>query len=374
MSSPTNHPIRILLVEDSALVRQGIRTVIHSLGEPDLKVVGEAGTNAEAVAACDQLKPAVVLLDIRLPDGNGFQACREILQRQPATRIIVLTSHSSDNLVYEAVTAGAHGYLMKEVDPAGLVQAIRDVVAGRSILAPDITERVMRMIRSSGPGRTEEGDLASLSHQERRVLECVAEGLTNKQAGERLNLSENTVKNYLINVFEKLQVKRRSQAAALYVQQVGRPSPEQATPPPVRRPGPGGFTLVEVMFAAMVLTLGIATAIVTLQRGLQAVDTARNYSYAGQLMQGELEDLRLKNWTQLEALQHAGPAAVTTDPTASSSRTTFECTRTISTVKTDMKEILLVANWRGYDGRTHTARLITRYGKSGLYDYFYTAH
>lgn len=285
MNPAPPQPIRILLVEDSVLVRQGIKTVITIAGEPDLVVVGEAGSNAEAIAACDRLKPAVVLLDIRLPDGNGFQACREILQRQPATRVIVLTSHSSDNLVYEAVTAGAHGYLMKEVDPAGLIQAIRDVAAGQSILAPDVTERVLRMIRQGGADRNEKDHLASLSHQERRVLECVAEGLTNKQTGERLNLSENTVKNYLINVFEKLQVKRRAQAAAMYVQQVGRPesgSPDR--PAGGSRPGFGGFTLVEVMFAALVLALGIATAIVTLQRGLQAIDTARNYTYAGQLM------------------------------------------------------------------------------------------
>jgi DNA-binding NarL/FixJ family response regulator len=374
MNSRPAHPIRILLVEDSILVRQGLKSVIGTFGKSDLQVVGEAGTNAEAVAACDRLKPAVVLLDIRLPDGNGFQACREILQRHPTTRIIVLTSHSNDNFVYEAITAGAHGYLMKEVDPAGLVQSIRDVAAGQSILAPDVTDRVLKMLRNTGTGRSTEGDLESLSHQERRVLMCVAEGLTNKQTGERLSLSENTVKNYLINVFEKLQVKRRAQAAALYVQQAGRPTVEDLPPPRDRRPGAAGFTIVEVMLAAVVLTLGITTAIITLQRGLQAVDTARNYTYAGQLMQSELESLRLKNWTQLETLQNAGPTAVTADPTASVNRTAIACTRTISTVKTDMKEILLVSTWRGYDGRTHSTRLITRYGKSGLYDYFYTAH
>lgn len=365
-SGPTS--IRILLVEDSALVREGIRTVLVTAEPPDLTVVGEAGTVAEAIAACDRLRPDVVLLDIRLPDGHGFEACREMLRRQPATRVIVLTSHSSDNFVYEAVTAGAQGYLMKEVDPAGLIQAVRDVAAGQSILAPDITERVLKMLRHGGASRSQEGDLASLSHQERRVLACVAEGLTNKQAAARLGLSDNTVKNYLINVFEKLQVKRRSQAAALYVQQAGRPGAE---------PMPGGragFTLLEVMFASLVLVLGITTAIVTLQRGLQAIDTARNFTYAGQLMQNELEGLRLKNWTQLEALQASGTTAVAADPAASSTRTTFQCTRTITSPKADMKEITLVASWRGYDGRDHSARVITRYGKSGLYDYFYTAH
>jgi two-component system response regulator DevR len=365
MNSPSEPPIRVLIVEDSALVRHGLRAVLAAASEPRLVVVGEADSNAAAITACGQHRPDVVLLDIRLPDGMGFQACREILQRHPETRIIVLTSHSTDRFVYEAVNAGAHGYLMKEVDPAGLLQAIRDVASGQSILAPDVTDRVLRLLRHEQKAGQAGTELESLSPQERRVLALVAEGLTNKQVGERLKLSENTVKNYLINVFEKLHVKRRSQAAALYVQHTGETGAAA---------GRSGFTLVEVMVAAFVLAFGIITAITTLQRGLQAIDTARNYTYATQLMQGELEGLRLHNWTQLEALQSAGPAPILTDPAAISGRTAFTCIRTIRTVKPDMKEILLIATWRGYDGRSHTARLITRYAKHGLYDYFYTAH
>lgn len=364
MSAKATPPIRILIVEDSALVRHGLRTVLDGSTEPPLIVVGEADSNAAAIAACDRHRPDVVLLDIRLPDGLGFEACREILQRRPATRIIVLTSHSTDRFVYEAVTAGAHGYLMKEIDPAGLIQAIHDVAAGQSILAPDVTDRVLKLLRGGQTPGGPDNELESLSPQERRVLALVAEGLTNKQVGERLQLSENTVKNYLINVFEKLHVKRRSHAAALYVQRTGDPKPSG---------GQRGFTLVEVMIAAFVLAFGIITAITTLQRGLQAIDTARNYSYATQLMQGELESLRLHNWAQLEALQNAGPAPVAADPASTSARTAFSCIRTVRPVKTDMKEILLISTWRGYDGRSHTARLITRYGKHGLYDYFYTA-
>lgn len=372
MNQPTSTPIRILLVEDSLLVRHGLRTVLSAPDEqPPLAVVGEAGSNAEGLAACDRLKPDVVLLDIRLPDGHGFDTCREILARHPATRIIVLTSHSNDSFVYEAVTAGAHGYLMKEIDPAGLVQAVKDVAAGQSILAPDITDRVLKLLRGGNATKAATDDLAILSAQERRVLALVAEGLTNKQVGETLSLSENTVKNYLINVFEKLNVRRRSQAAALYVQHA---QAAGGTPAPAPRPPERGFTLLEVMLAAAVLAFGIVTAITTLQRGLQAIDTARNYTYAAQLMQGELEQLRLKNWSQLETLQSAGPATVTTDPAASSARTAFQCVRTITSPKADLKEILLISTWRGYDGRAHTVRLITRYAKNGLYDYFYTAH
>lgn len=217
MTSPTRPPIRILLVDDSALVRQGIKSVLATSNVAPLRVVGEAGNVAEAVTEAVRLKPDIVLLDIRLPDGSGFDACREILRRQPETRIIVLTSFSNDNFVYEAITSGAHGYLMKEIDPAGLTQALIDVADGRSILDPDTTARVIRLVRAQSAGASNE-DLATLSPQERRVLALVAEGKTNKEIGEQLNLSDNTVKNYLGSVFEKLHVKRRSQAAALYVQ------------------------------------------------------------------------------------------------------------------------------------------------------------
>lgn len=211
-------PIRILLVDDSELVRRGIKTVLSAQTDPRMQVVGEAGNVADAVTECLRHKPDVVLLDIRLPDGSGFDACRQILQKLPETRIVVLTSYSNDNFVYEAVTSGAQGYLMKEIDPAGLVQALVDVAAGRSILDPDATTRVLRLLRG-GSGAEHGADLSILSTQERRVLALVADGLTNKQVGEQLTLSENTVKNYLVNVFEKLQVKRRAQAAAIFVQQ-----------------------------------------------------------------------------------------------------------------------------------------------------------
>ncbi len=217
MNALARSPVRVLLVDDSELVRRGITAVLAAHAQASIRVVGEAGTVASAVTECARLKPDVVLLDIRLPDGSGFDACRQMLQHQPDVRIVVLTAFSNDSLVCEAITSGAYGYLMKEIDPAGLVQAILDVADGKSILDSDATARVMRLVRAQ-TATTSDAELVALSPQERRVLALVAEGKTNKEIAERLGLSDNTVKNYLGNVFEKLQVKRRSQAAAVYVQ------------------------------------------------------------------------------------------------------------------------------------------------------------
>lgn len=209
--------IRVLVVDDSTLVREGLRAVLGTHGKTlRIEVVGDAATVAEAVNQTRRLKPDVVLLDIRLPDGSGLDACREIKRIIPTTRVLILTSVASDELIHQAVVAGAQGYLMKEINPDGLVKAIADAFAGKSVLTPEITERVLRLLREGT--HASGANLSTLSAQERRVLALVADGLTNKEVGEKLGLSDNTVKNYLVTVFEKLQVKRRSQAAAMFVQ------------------------------------------------------------------------------------------------------------------------------------------------------------
>ncbi len=209
-----NHRLRIALVDDSEVVRLGLRALLGA--DRSLEIVGEAGTVAAGVELVARLTPDVVLLDIRLPDGTGFDACRQILQRSPATRVLILTSVADDTLVDDAIRAGAHGYLLKEIDGRGLVQAIRDVAAGKSILDPAVTARVMQFMKSGGPAADA---IALLSPQEKRVLAHIAEGCTNKEVAVRLNLSEKTVKNYLSTVFEKLHVSRRAEAAVIYAQQ-----------------------------------------------------------------------------------------------------------------------------------------------------------
>lgn len=215
MTKPGKPPIRVLLVDDSELVRTGLHALLGS--DAGLTIVGEAGSVATAIEGCQRHHPDVVLLDIRLPDGTGFDACRQILRRLPQTRVLILTSVVDDNLLSEAIGAGSHGYLLKEINARGLVQAIYDVAAGKSILDPAITARVLQLVKA-GPGNTAPS-LASLSPQEQRVISCIASGKTNKETGLELGLSEKTVKNYLGNIFEKLHITRRSQAAALYAQE-----------------------------------------------------------------------------------------------------------------------------------------------------------
>jgi two-component system, NarL family, response regulator DevR len=211
MTASRSPSIKLLLVDDSELVRMGLRALLTA--ERTIQVVGEAGSVADGVAAAAKLHPDVVLMDIRLPDGTGFDACRRILQKQPETRILFLTSVVDDHLVDEAIRSGGQGYLLKEINGRGLVQAVLDVAAGKSILDPAVTARVMKLVKSGGSDA-----FASLSPQEKRVLALIAEGKTNKEVGADMNLSEKTVKNYLANIFDKLAVNRRSQATALYVQ------------------------------------------------------------------------------------------------------------------------------------------------------------
>lgn len=208
--------ISLLIVDDSELVRTGLKALLSTQSEASrFQIVGEAHSVATAVAECSRLKPDVVLLDIRLPDGTGFEACRQILTRLPDTRLLILTSVLDDGVVYEAMSSGAHGYLLKEINSSSLCQAIIDVAGGKFVLDPAVTNRVLNLVRHGAP-QSDADKLALLSAQERRVLALVAEGKTNKEIAADMDLSDKTVKNYLSNVFEKLQISRRSQAAVLY--------------------------------------------------------------------------------------------------------------------------------------------------------------
>ncbi|MEV6641870.1 response regulator transcription factor [Amycolatopsis sp. NPDC051371] len=208
--------ISVFLLDDHELVRTGLKTVFES--EEDIEVVGEAGTAAEALVRIPQSRPDVAILDVRLPDGQGVEVCREIRSTvEPAPACLMLTSYSDDDALFGAIMAGAAGYMLKQVSGRSLVDAVRTVAVGGSLLDATLTASVMNKLRGEDVA-TPDPRYEQLSPQERRVLDLVAEGLTNRQIAERLFLAEKTVKNYVSSVLHKLGVERRT-SAAVYVSQ-----------------------------------------------------------------------------------------------------------------------------------------------------------
>jgi two-component system response regulator DevR len=200
--------IRVFLLDDHEIVRRGIADLIESAD--DLTVVGEAGTTAEALARIPAARPDVAVLDARLPDGSGIDVCRDIRSERPEIRCLILTSYDDNDAIFAAVMAGAAGYLLKEIRGNSLIDAIREVAAGKSLLDPAVTERLLTRLREGAP-RDEK--LESLTAREREILTLIADGLTNRQIGERLFLAEKTVKNYVSGLLAKLGMQRRTQAA-----------------------------------------------------------------------------------------------------------------------------------------------------------------
>src|SRR5438477_5358152 len=200
---------RVLLCDDHEVVREGLRTMLSR--REDMAVVGEAGTMAEVVEAAARTKPDVVIMDVRLPDGSGVEACRTIRETRPETKVIMLTSYADDEALFASIIAGASGYLLKQTRGQAVVDAVTAVAAGRSLLDPDVTGKVLERLRES---RAEDPALASLTEQERKVLTGLAEGKTNREIGEAMFLSEKTVKNYVSRILDKLGLARRAEAAA----------------------------------------------------------------------------------------------------------------------------------------------------------------
>jgi two-component system response regulator DevR len=209
---------RIFLLDDHEIVRRGLAELLN--GVPDFDVVGEAGTVAEALRRIPAVQPDVAILDGRLPDGSGIEVCRVIREQQPGVRCLILTSYDDDEAIFAAVLAGAAGYVLKQIRGSNLVDAVRQVAAGQSLLDPSVTARVLNRIRE---GKQEDARLASLNAQERKILLLIAEGLTNRQIGERLFLAEKTVKNNVSSLLAKLGMQRRTQAAVFGANLQGNP-------------------------------------------------------------------------------------------------------------------------------------------------------
>lgn len=200
--------IRVFLLDDHEIVRRGIADLLEA--ESGLSVVGEAATAGEALRRIPAVRPDVAVLDARLPDGSGIDVCRDIRSAHPQIRCLILTSYDDNDAVFAAVMAGASGYLLKQIRGNSLVDAVRQVAAGKSLLDPAVTERLLTRLREGAP-RDER--LASLTEREREILSLIADGLTNKQIGEHLYLAEKTVKNYVSGLLAKLGMQRRTQAA-----------------------------------------------------------------------------------------------------------------------------------------------------------------
>lgn len=207
----TKGPIRILLVDDHEVVRIGLRSVLSR--HPNLSVVDDAGSGREAVEKALRLKPDIVIMDLRLPEKDGVDAIRIIREKCPVTRVLVLTAFSDEELLFDAIAAGASGYILKEINSEKLLEALLLVGRGDSPLAPGLTERVFNRLKQ-GKLQADATAFEPLSFQEKRILALIAEGMSNREIGERLSLSEKTIRNYVSEILSKLGLRSRTQAAA----------------------------------------------------------------------------------------------------------------------------------------------------------------
>jgi two-component system response regulator DevR len=215
-SAGSPNPIRIFLLDDHEIVRHGLRDLFES--QDDLVVVGESGSALEAERIIPALRPHVAVLDARLPDGSGIDVCRSIRSRDPGIAGLILTSYDDDEALFAAIMAGASGYVLKQIRSGELIEAVRRVATGQSLLDPAVTTRVLDRLRHVDDAPSE---LTGLTEREREILELIAEGLTNRQIGERLYLAEKTVKNYVSSLLAKLGLERRTQAAVLAAKLLG---------------------------------------------------------------------------------------------------------------------------------------------------------
>lgn len=218
MSEHTHEPVTIFLLDDHEIVRRGLVDLLEA--HEGFRVVGEAGTAAEAQRRIPTLAPRVALLDARLPDGSGIDVCRDVQVTSPDTRCLILTSYDDDDALFAAVMAGASGYLLKQIRGPSLTEAVEHVAAGRSLIDPALVDRLLQRLRSPEPD-PEAANPDGLTDREREILDLIAEGLTNRQIGARLHLAEKTVKNYVSGLLAKLGFERRTQAAVYGAQHHG---------------------------------------------------------------------------------------------------------------------------------------------------------
>lgn len=209
----TRQQFRVLLVDDHQIVRRGLKTVLEERGR--LSIVGEAGTVREAIEQAGKLKPDVIVMDLRLPDGSGIEACREIRSHDPNAKVVILTSFADEDALFSAVMAGAAGYVLKDLDPSMLQDSLVTVAQGGSLLDPKMATQVLERLRHGQGQHPADDPFSSLTPQEDRILTMIGDGLTNREIADELHLTEKTIKNYVSQIYAKLNIERRPQAARL---------------------------------------------------------------------------------------------------------------------------------------------------------------
>jgi len=222
MSENKASPIRVMVVDDHEVVRQGIRALLEASG---MRVLAEAGGVAEAIERAASVRPDIIVMDVRLADGSGIEATREIRAMRPETRVVMLTSFADDEALFASIMAGASGYVLKQIKGGDLVRSIQEVASGRSLLDPAVTEAVLARLRK-GKHLLKDEKLARLSAQEERILQLVSEGKTNREISEEMRLAEKTIKNYVSAILSKLEVSRRAEAAAYLARRTATPGAE----------------------------------------------------------------------------------------------------------------------------------------------------
>lgn len=206
-----NKIIKVLLIDDHSVVRLGIRSLIEK--NLDMKVCGECGTLEDAYKSTEELEPDVILLDIKLPDGDGVMGCRAIKKISPQTKVIILTAYGEDSLIVEVIKAGADGYLLKDIDSRTIISSIREVIKGNSILDPKVTNKVLELLKSK------EDVYTNLTQQEQNILSLISEGKTNKEISKEIFITEKTVRNYMSRILKKINVTNRTEAALYWIRQ-----------------------------------------------------------------------------------------------------------------------------------------------------------
>ncbi len=335
----------------------------HLLADSDsFSIVGSAGNMQDGLQGIAATQPDVALVDLRLPDGSGGDLCKQAKIQSPQTRFVILTSFCNDAAIFDAIAAGVDGYLLKEDDTDSLLEAIRDIADGRSVLAPSVTKRVLGRIQK-GTADAPLHRLQSLSRQESRIIECISQGMTNKEVATALHLSEKTVKNYLANAMQKLQVGRRTEAVAFFMRYRKELNDNPGNTWKVN--ADGGFSLTEFMIGIALAGIILAGAISSVTLGFRATTNARDSRNATQILRHEVDAIRLLSWQEVVEL-NASESYPAAKQFRAATGDRFTIIRQLSDDGLGVKRIELRVQWPGAFGDEKERAVWTQVSRNGL--------